>query len=217
MTPMKKKRNMKTKNNKGDNRLIALLEKENDVSEKGLKRLFRRLCKSAHPDATGGKGERFIGLRRDYEEALALIRTGRPAEPALPRPVLRERILDSLRRYAMREMTREAEKDLLALIDLSKHYDPPLAALWRDYRGQFYQTYSSWVSEGDVYYAHGHFIAIVKQFFYYREAYTARHRTLFLNYLKDLDGRLKKLDPERAATLLGIARWLERELDAPRV
>jgi hypothetical protein len=115
----------------------------------------------------------------------------------------------------LKEMTREGGKLLEELIGLAERYDPLLARCWRGYRDLFYRTYSSWVSDGDVYFAHGIFIALVKQFFYYREAYTGRHRTLFFKYLEDLGARAKKIDPERAGVLGGIARWLEREIGRP--
>jgi hypothetical protein len=56
-------------------------------------------------------------------------------------------------------------------------------------------------------------IAIIKQFVYFRSTGVRRHRTLFSNYTKDLSQRVKKLDRERAETLMGIAARLEREID----
>jgi hypothetical protein len=55
------------------NRLIALLQMEKECSLGHLKRLYRTLTKTTHPDLVRGTGERFLELRRDYEEAMALL------------------------------------------------------------------------------------------------------------------------------------------------
>ena len=55
------------------NRLISLLKMENDCSVMQLKRLYRTLTKTTHPDLVPGSTKDFLRLRRDYEEAVALL------------------------------------------------------------------------------------------------------------------------------------------------
>lgn len=196
------------------NRLIELLQKENNLTEKRLKAVFRRLCKETHPDMKPGRSRQFVALRRDYEEALSIIR-GRRATPQAPDPRLREKILANLYQYCVKELTRESEPLLLAMIRRMKKYDAKVAALWEGYYREFYRTSSAWISDGAVFYAHGHLIAAIKQLFYFYSARADRHRRLFFNYCADLEKRVQRIDGQRAAIIRDIVQWLKKEIDIP--
>jgi len=62
------------------NRFLDAMARSGSRSEAALKRLFRAASKRVHPDSSGGTaeagGEAFIALRRDYEEALAVVKAG---------------------------------------------------------------------------------------------------------------------------------------------
>ncbi|MFA6506755.1 MAG: hypothetical protein WCT14_11675 [Treponemataceae bacterium] len=60
------------------------------ASEEELKRLFWKLAKKLHPDAAGVEKshERFIKLKEDFDDAVALLRTGKPF-PGSPTPAAR--------------------------------------------------------------------------------------------------------------------------------
>ena len=196
------------------NRLLALLQKENKLTEARLKQVFRQLCKRVHPDSSPGDEKRFIRLRADYEEALLLLRAEPAAAPLPADPAaLREKMHSLLHQYAVKEMTRQAEPLLGELVRALDALDPVAAGHWRRYHELFFSTWPVWSNDGDVFYAHGLFIAIVKQFSYFLSTGTARYRTLFRNYRKDLADKAKKLDAERAAVLSGIVDSLERELN----
>jgi hypothetical protein len=195
--------------------LIEILQKENDLSEKRLKAIFRRLCKKTHPDALPGRSMDFIQLRKEYEEALRFLRTGADVtvKTSAGKAGIRDEILRQLYFYTVKEVTTVGEDHLLKLISLLKKYKNEVSIYWQSYHQVFFKTSGAWVSDGTVYYAHSLIMSIIKQMFYYFSKQSSRHKILFEKYIDELGKIVKKLDSDRARILLDITRWLKDEIE----
>ncbi len=203
------------------NRLLALLELGEEPSPRRLAQLYRQLSKRAHPDLAPGSHEAFLRLRREYEEALRLLRAGRPgSEPPSGEPRRRsergaqggrERVLELLYRYAVRFYGKDSDGILAALAQAAEGYDRALSDLLQEYREGFLEDFFSWVDDGTIYYAHGLFIASAKQLAYLHSFGIPRHRTLLVSYLAQLRARSRRLPAGKARILERLADWLERE------
>ena len=204
------------------NRLLALLELENDPTPRRLTQLYRQLTKKAHPDLASGSHEAFLRLRREYEEA---VRALRAAPRRAPRSGAqagtrggREAVLELLYRYAVRFYGKDSDGILARLIEAARGYDSALCTLLEAYRESFPGQFHAWVAEGTTYYAHSLFIACAKQLAYLHSFGIPRHRVLLADYLAQLRGaRARRLPAGKAAVLDRLADWLERESQGPSV
>lgn len=203
------------------NRLIALLQMENECSLVHLKRLYRTLTKTTHPDLVRGSGESFLELRRDYEEAVALLQEQESIERSAAFPEkdedVRNQLIRTLYLYAVRFYGGDSQKILIHLVALAARYNPKVHDVLTAYYRSVFAEFDFWHRDGSVYYTHNLFIAAVKQLIYYYSYSLDRQRRLLLAYLEDLRMRSQGLDATKAEILRILADWLEQEAAAERV
>jgi hypothetical protein len=209
------------------NRLIYLLQLENEMTIPRLKKVYRILCKKTHPDITKGSDSKFIELRREYEEAFAIISKGETAGPVkeentekktAPVPEnLREAVMEKLYQYSLKVLSPESEDILLELIRLTQTYNPDVHEILKSYYEVFFKRFHYWKHNGLIFFAHNLVIASIRQLFYYYSFSLPHYRTVLTSYLSDVPKRSKRLDPEQQRILNGIAEWLGQELDRERI
>jgi hypothetical protein len=205
------------------NRLIAFLKNENNLSIARLKQLYRLLSKKTHPDLVKGAPEQFVRLRKDYEEALQILRSHGPANMGIsggnrdPGKNVREQVLSGLYLYALKFFSSESKAAILRLIEAAYPYDSRIHELLKSYYAEFFRQFHAWQHDGDVYYTHNLFIASIKQLAYHSSFGMPRHRKLLHEYLDDLRRRALKLEPKQARILQSLADWLEDEGEKPRI
>jgi hypothetical protein len=206
------------------NRLIGLLEIENDLTVGRLKKVYRALCKRTHPDLAGGLPAHFVELRREYEEALEIL-TGRTrsrhpsvhgaaaasAPWTVPAGDPRTRVLHLLHLYAVRFYGSDSGRILSALTGACRVYDAEVHSMLLEYWKVFFDGFHSWVRSGIVYYTHNLLIASIMQLGYCRSISQGRHGILLAAYLQDMEKRAGKLPEEQRRILASFGSWLRRE------
>jgi len=211
------------------NELLGLLERNGPPTVQRLKRLYRRLTKKAHPDLTRESHEAFVRLHRSYEEALRLL--SQPAQPRQTAPPgskagkrgqgpeipLRLAVLKTLYRYALKFNGVETQGVFATLLELAKQYRSDVHADLLTYEKIFLQTYGAWRGDGTVYYAHGLWIACIRELAYYLSFGQARYLTLLKAYRKDLAKRSERLRADQGQNLRRLGQWLLEEAHGEKI
>jgi len=205
------------------NRLIGLLMVENDLTASRLRRIYRELCKKAHPDLGSGTDAEFVELRREYEEALGILKGGTSAVPGASaasgaRPVPGESsanprmsVLRLLYLYAVRFYGSDSGRILSALTAACRDYDPGIQATLLEYRRLFFDSFREWRHSGPVYYTHNLLIASIMQLFYSFTVSARRHGMLLEAFLGDMEKRAEGLSGDRRRVLAALGSWLREE------
>jgi hypothetical protein len=211
------------------NKLINLLQLENELTIPRLKKVYRILCKKTHPDITKGPDSKFIELRKEYEEAYAIISNLKtvPADPEKEAPAakkkepapekLREAVMENLYLYSLKVLSPESEDILLDLIHLTESYNSEVHEILKSYYQVFFKRIKYWRHNGLVFYAHNLVISSIRQLFYYYSLSMPHHRTVLLSYLNDVPKRSKRLEAEQQRVLNGLAEWLWQEMDGEKI
>jgi hypothetical protein len=205
---------MPTIDDHSENILIKLLKDENDISIKKLKQVFRTISKQVHPDITKNKQDYFIKLKRDFDEALAMIRDGRlRARERLNTNDAREALLKNLYLFALKIFTKQADALLAKIIMVSADYDENINKLLRRYTDEFYGNREQWMHAASIYYSHNIFIVCIKQLFQYYNTGQKFHYQLFKGYKQAVDGWGRNIQENYKEILHELYLWLESELD----
>ncbi len=205
------------------NSLISRLTAEKNLTVKRLKQVYRELSKQTHPDLTNKKGDEFIRLRAEYEDALKILRnpdelsriSKQPARESPRTP--REAVLQDLAMFAFKIFSDDAGRALDRMIAVSESYKPVLTEILTRYRDGYYRDFPKWRHIGRVYYAHNVFISAARQLFTYYASGKDRHKAIFEGCLRDLEVKARGLDNERGRILTELGAWLRVEMRKERV
>ena len=198
--------------NNAENSLIRFLESRKDLSVASLKKLYWKLCKETHPDREGGSQEKFLTLQTEYAEALLILSKRHPRPSALAAGEARETLLRNLYLHALKIFSQDGQEYLACAVEAARQYDGAVHGWLVAYDDVFMKNARAWRDEGNVFYAHNHFLAIVKQMFYYFVVKQEMHKRLFRSLAAEMPARCTKLEERQSAILRGLVDWLGLEI-----
>lgn len=217
-----------------DNRIIQLLITQNRFDEYALKKAYRALCLSTHPDR-GGSTSDFIRLTEEYEQA----KTGLPliekyvasvsalssGEALLQYPRLSFYL--SLKRYAamglysvkvrLRENLRERNRVIIEeVIRKSSAYDESFVPVFVAYNKNHLKRYSLWLVEKNIRSGRKYFIKGLGFYLDYQFRGGRELHNIAESYLHDAGYELvhSEESPVRSATC-NMVSWLLKDLKKP--
>jgi hypothetical protein len=201
------------------NRLLAALDRNNQLSVETLKRLYRGLAVRVHPDAPRGSAEEFVKLQAEYEEALAYLFGCQPkAVSRRPRPTSpREAFLRALYLYALMYGRKNWRSRLPALIKLAAAYDEELGVLFKGYRDLFLGIFDGIDYLTSLRHTHRLFLATVRALAWFYETGSAWDRRVLTSFLDDLSRTAGGLRGELGEVVLELCRMIRVEADRPAV
>lgn len=217
-----------------DNRIIQLLISQNEYSEESLKKAYRALCLSAHPDR-GGSTTDFIRLTEEFEQA----KTGLPLLEKYITSVIalssEDALLQyprlsfylSLKRYSalglysvkvrLRENLRERNRIIIEeVITKSQRYDETFVPVFVAYNKNHLKKYSLWLVEKNFRSGRKYFIKGLGFFLEYQFKGGREMHNIASSYLDDARYELNHSEesPVRLATC-NMVNWLKKDLEKP--
>jgi hypothetical protein len=202
------------------NQFIELLEKGDDISIQKLKKLFRILVKSVHPDSSNRSNEVFIKLKNEYDEAYNILSNGlyKKQERISPENA-RVALLKFLYHFYISVYSERSYKILDQMIELANIYNSDVHKLLKSYRDFMYLNIDDWRSNNKVYYAHNVVITGIMQFFdCYNKTSKVGHelaKKIYVGHRNSIEMWIGNSNENYKAILFGIHDWLEDELNKP--
>ncbi len=213
-------------NEEWTNPFIRRLIADGEVSEASLKRLFKRQVKAAHPDLTGGGSAEFIILKRDYEEALRILRE-HPVRSSEPAGDPRRSFYASLLRYTaaglhservrVKPELRDRNESLIRQVfDAALAYSPDFVPIFSEYTAVSPRTFAEWQQGKKTRGVRRCLSFGLHWFFDYQQGGSERARRTAVSFLRDAQDAADRLPPEAGISSIGkLARWLLNELALP--
>ena len=209
----------------GTNSILKHLIASGDFSEAALKRIFKRLSKKTHPDLTGARGEPFIRLKEEYEEAENFLRKYR-RKLDLSRSELRKALFESLEHYTasglhsqrvrLRPELNERNRALIRrTLDLAQLYDSDFARIFERYSVPLPRSYGDWKREKSLRAATGLFISGLNAFLNFQQTGSPLPKRMAESYLSECLASLQTGD--KGGSVADFTRWLVSELELPPV
>ncbi|MGC8765011.1 MAG: hypothetical protein ACP5QT_03910 [Brevinematia bacterium] len=219
-----------------ENRILKELKITKNFSEKEAKRIFRRYSKLIHPDITKtDTNEEFINLKREFEEALVVIKNPfllgnilREEEEEAQKPEnIREKIYKMLSIYVAlgiysqkvrikKELKDRNEKIIETIIDLGRLYDPEFSRLFESFNSFYFQPFDEWYEERQLKNARKLFISGIRKFLDYQRNGNVMNLRMATSYLNDAYYEYTyraKSDYHR--NILNLIQWFISELSKP--
>ena len=202
------------------NTLIRFLKLDDNLTEDGLKQLYRRLSKKTHPDMNGGMDRNFKKLQKLYDEALQFIQRT-PLQECIPAKNIHEQryeILKILYIYSIKFRGKFSKGLLDALIIEMRSYKPDVYRILILYRDKIFDNFQFIKVQTDFYWTHCLFIQAIPQMMYCFNFKMPQYERLCFSYIKDLKNKALKLENEEYKKIFSsLANWLEEEMIGEKI
>jgi hypothetical protein len=208
------------------NRLIRELLKESEVSEEGLKKIYRTLCKKTHPDITGKNSEEFKNLQKEYKEAIRYVSEYEElSDEKVSKP--RIHLYKALKSYLayglfssrIRNKTslRQRNESLLKeIINLSNLYSKEFMNIFIEYNRVHIKKLNEWDLEKKIRKAKNIFLNGLNCFLDYEGGGNIMSYRACKSYLGDCIYELKIIGTGQSQKmLLDFSMWILKEIELP--
>ncbi len=195
------------------NRLLAALEKNNQLSIGSLRKLYRTLSVKCHPDVSKGSGKEFVRLQAEYEEALKFLLTNQVPMDKEDRKHIdtRARFLRMLYIYSIMYTEKKWQRLVPTLIKHAFDYRNDVGMLFTDYKEAFSNLNVDFRHRNRIMQTHDVLLLSIKQLAWFFENGLAHDKRLLSSYLNELAERSCNLDKKTANVFHGICGLLRME------
>ncbi len=217
-----------------ENRILKELVATRNFTEKEAKKIFRRYSKLIHPDITQvDTNEDFINLKKEFEEALVVIKN-----PVLIENILKdeedispENVRENLYRFLevyitlgiysqkiriKKELKERNEKVIEKIISLGKLYDREFSILFEKFNDFYFQPFDEWYEERQLKGARKLFINGVRRLIDYQKTGNVINFRMANSYLRDAYYEYaNRAQTDYHKNILKLIDWFLSELSKP--
>lgn len=208
------------------NSIIKRMVAEKDMSEKSLKKIYRRLCKITHPDLKNVNSDEFVLLQNEYEEAkkylnqLKVYFSSYGINPMLSREEIKKQFYLSLKHYTIAglhcvririkpEIRRRNALILKEVLFWAKLYNSEFIPIFLKYNRAYFRRFNQWKKRNLFMLAQRQFQRGLRFCFDYVTGGNTRTFHTTVSYLKDAIYNLQFADHDSiTVSLLDFAQWL---------
>ena len=219
-----------------ENRILKELKLSKNFTEKEAKRVFRRFSKLIHPDITKlDTNEEFINLRKEYEEALVVIKNPIVLENILKEEIeekpgpenVREEIYKMLSVYITlgiysqkirikKDLKERNERIIEKIVQFGWVYDPEFARLFDNFNAFYCQPFDEWYEERQLKNAKKLFINGLRSFLDYQRSGNLMTYRMAMSYLNDAHYEYTyRARSDYHKNILKLIEWFLVELSKP--
>jgi hypothetical protein len=223
-----------------ENRILKELIASKNFTEKEAKKIFRKYSKMIHPDITKtDTNEDFINLKKEFEEALVVIKNPLLVENILKEETpslenekintfnIRKMLYEFLELYVILgiysqkirikpELKERNEKIIKKIITISKDYDDNFAILFEKFNSLYFQSFEEWYEERQLKNAKKLFINGIRKFLEYQNTGSVTCLRMAMSYLNDAYYEYEhRARSEYHENVIKLIEWFLTELDKP--
>lgn len=213
------------------NSLLKKLFTIKQFDEENLKMIYRKLCKRTHPDLNGGKSDKFLKVKEEYEEAMSFLKKmkGYNIEGAdfdieelmNPRHAFMQSFyyyhvagLHSIKVRLKNELKERNREIIRKVIFWANLYDRSFIPIFLEYNRSYLLSFNMWRTDKMFEVGRKHFLTGISWFFDYQRYGLDSYRRVTKSFLDDALFELNNLEstPYRSS-IIDIIYWLLEELE----
>ena len=214
-----------------NNTIVKRLIAEGELSQSHLKKVYRELCKHAHPDLKNRDSVEFIQIQEEYEQAKKhlceikkIFNKSEDSHPFLSVNDIRKQFYQSLYHYTAAGMhsvrvrikpeIRKRNTTLLQqVLYWAKFYNPAFIDIFLKYNKAYFRRFHNWQKKDKFVKAQRLFLRGLRDCFDYERNGNIRTYRASQSFLEDAVSNLKLANQDSLSlSLLEYAEWMMQEL-----